>query len=116
MTDKLPEILARLEAATPGPWAVYRNRRQLISDRQRRLQVTRLDDKGAGPIATVHVPYGDTGANGAYLEREGNVEFIANAPTDISWLLGEVGRLREGRDWAMNKLGDDALERGREGK
>ena len=38
---------------------------------------------------------------------------LAQAVDDRGRLLDEVRRLRKGRDWAMNKIGDDALERGK---
>ncbi len=38
---------------------------------------------------------------------------FAQAIDDRGRLLNEVTRLRKGLYWAMNKLGDDALERGK---
>ncbi|HDZ38156.1 MAG TPA: hypothetical protein ENH62_07710 [Marinobacter sp.] len=72
MSDKLVAISARLEAATPGPWRVVDKGDFLESD--------------AGPIADLryfHIP-----------DNEKNADFIAHAPTDISWMAEEIKQLR----------------------
>ena len=65
---KLEEIRARLDAATPGPWRVVQDGNWL---------------EVAGP----------DGAWGTSFDGP-DVEFVANAPGDIAFLLAEVDRLK----------------------
>lgn len=76
--DRLQEISARLDAATPGPW---------LNDREWH-QVEFVEWPGSeylkpyrGHVAAVGWP--------------GNADLIAHAPADIAWLLNEVERLRK---------------------
>ena len=77
MTDRLQEIRARLDAATPGPWNFGRI---------------------AGDWGSVHT-HGRTNVvinsedDGGYAADQ---DLIAHAPADIAWLLDEVERLRGG--------------------
>ena len=73
MTDRLTEIRARLDAATPGPWVVT-----------------------GQEILTVAVD-GQTGWESLVADvwhRDRDADLIAHAPADIAWLLDEVERLR----------------------
>lgn len=72
MTDRLQEIRARLNAATPGPWHRHD------------------DEPWVTNSATPPMRIIATGLRG---QRE-NAELIAHAPADIAWLLDEVERLR----------------------
>jgi len=75
MPDRLAEIRARLDAATPGPWTP--------EETQRGHDIWWQPGEGMrdGRVANV------------YVERDAH--FIAHAPADIAWLLDEVERLRE---------------------
>lgn len=75
MPDRLQDIRARLDAATPGPWAddykswcVWAPNHDL-KEREDRCLVAEV---GCGP----------------------DTDLIAHAPSDIAWLLDEVERLR----------------------
>lgn len=78
MDDRLAEIRARLDAATPGQWS---------------------NDNEWSEIEAVVVP------QSAYMEpylmsvatvgNPPNADLIAHAPADIAWLLDEVERLRQ---------------------
>lgn len=72
------QIRARLEAATPGPWAYW----------------------GQGWIAPEHDPQCDScGVPQNLIPRtDADAEFIAHAPADIAHLLAENKRLRADRD------------------
>jgi len=69
-TDRLQEIRARLDAATPGPWIIYED--------EETGQLDPWDDEGMHPI----------------LDSQSNADLIAHAPADIAWLLDEVERSR----------------------
>lgn len=68
--DRLEEIKARCEAATPGPWTVQ------------------FDDLDLTGIRV---------ANGKKM-TEDDIWFIAHSQRDIPWLIEEVERLRESLD------------------
>ena len=78
MSDRLAEIRARLDAATPGPWentddwsvvtAVVRQRSKWLPDYEML-------------VADVGQPV--------------NADLIAHAPADIAWLLAENDAFRE---------------------
>ena len=84
MTDRLAEIRARLDAATPGPW------RAADWDDARGIRVV-VGEFPRDPYTL------------ALAERDHDARFIAHAPTDIAWLLDEVARLRE---YAVHKHND----------
>ena len=74
MPDRLAEIRARLDAATPGPWFHYPGE----------PWVTNATDEPRIIVATVSPRMtGD------------NADLIAHAPADIAWLLAEVERLQK---------------------
>jgi hypothetical protein len=73
--DRLKEIEARLNAATPGPW-YKRDEFDIMGSRIGYDIVFHDHDKDTGVILGQYdLPENDT------------AEFIANAPTDIAWLL-----------------------------
>jgi hypothetical protein len=75
MTDRLQEIRARLDAATPGPWQdVDRDDPAWI-----RVMQPREFPNEWTTIATCGFC--------------SDARFIAHAPADIAWLLDEVARL-----------------------
>jgi len=69
--DRLAEIRARLDAATPGPWSTYRE---------------------SGDWGSCHTD--GTTTITVYSDRDGGYvsdqQFIAHAPADIAWLLTEL--------------------------
>lgn len=75
MPDRLKEIRARLDAATPGPWDVDE-------------WTTTADVFASGAKSEPTV---------AHRVRMSDADFIAHAPADIAWLLDEVERLRIAR-------------------
>jgi hypothetical protein len=76
MSDRLSEIRARLDKATPGPWEDYDP-----GDGTHRLYAPN-EVKLLGPLGEGRVL------------RAADAELIAHAPEDIRWLAGEVDRLR----------------------
>ena len=79
MPDRIAEIRARLDAATPGPWLV-RN--------------------GWVDLNNLHGDVIPVGHNDA------DADLIAHAPADIAWLLDEVERLRNTNLSVSNSLCD----------
>ena len=73
--SKLDEIRERLEAATEGPWDWCSELWQLRHMTGKYVCTEVLHAKGTLPT-------------------DNDAEFIANAPTDIAYLLAEVERLR----------------------
>ena len=74
--DRIAEIRARLDAATPGPW--------------------RTLDWADPPMFVVAQPRdSDHWPRLASCGFGGDADLIANAPADIAWLLDEVDALRE---------------------
>lgn len=76
MSDRITEIRARLDAATPGLWEDYDP-----GDGTHRLYAPD-DVKLLGPLGQGHVL------------RAGDADLIAHAPEDLAFLLDEVERLR----------------------
>jgi hypothetical protein len=79
MPDRLAEIRARLDGATPGPWV--------------------RQDWACGDIAVVPEQRNKDPHRNFIVNGEGawddDIAFIAHAPTDIAWLLDEVERLEK---------------------
>jgi len=77
-------IRARLAKATPGPW---------------RVESRHLGDSSAACISAGINSYGDgpesypIGILSKGTVSDANADFIANAPTDIAFLLSEIDRL-----------------------
>ena len=86
MSDRLTEIRARLDAATPGPW---------VPDDECVLRPASSPHGRFLIIAECH--------DGGHLENDARL--IASAPSDIEWLLDEVEHLREwGAGWQRGYL------------
>ena len=86
MTDRLDEILARLDAATTGPWELFRN------------QVVAKDDDGARrEICNL---------NGRYFDRVANAAFIMHAPEDMEYLHERVRKWRQLAEDAIAQFDD----------
>ena len=81
MTDRLDEIRARTEAATPGPWRAYGN--TVEQEKTGCHQVVGTEFTGGGYMAYERLTTKDEDAT-----------FIAHAREDIPYLLAEIERLR----------------------
>ena len=79
MTPSTAAIEARLKAATPGPWQYFSGNNGVYSDGGKKFICGRV-----GFMSKIQ-RHGD----------ESNGQFIANAPTDIAFLLAEVKRKDE---------------------
>lgn len=92
MADRLDEIRARADAATPGPWGVWTsmdNTRDILSEAEH----------PAVPLAGL---YGRDGSEHPTAGEDADADFIAHARSDIPYLLDrlatseqEAARLRE---------------------
>ena len=83
-TLDLEPIKERLEAATPGPWRVWRD------PDPTKVRATAVETAWCyGDIE------GDTELITDYLPTDADAELIANAPEDIAALVAEVERLKE---------------------
>ena len=82
MPDRLTEIRARLDAATPGPWRVIEPLSQNHRPPRRMLVADLEAAQQSSEIGNVQMSWFDT-------------RFIAHAPADIAWLLAEVERLEK---------------------
>ena len=93
MTDRLNEIRARAEAATPGEWAARKD--QFIEW----FGIVALNDEHWSTVTTWPVLSGDNdyGPAGG-ITNAADATFIAHAREDIPYLLAEVERLREELD------------------
>lgn len=87
--DELDAIKGRLAAITEWPWIAFCRTgvRHRMGITNKRL----FDDSDAPEVLDVVELGGGTGG----IKSEADAEFIANAPSDISRLVDEVGRLRE---------------------
>lgn len=88
MTERAEQIQARIEAATPGPWA--------------QEDYVDIDADGSYDLAHVTAPdpdEPDTAVRGVALGilRE-DAGLIANAPADLAWLLAERVKLQAAID------------------
>jgi hypothetical protein len=103
MSDRLAEIRARLEEATPGPWDTSGIKPYNIENGV----MTVKHDSPAEHWPIRHVYHDEQGRRcteyvattndtiGWSLERQGaNARLIAHAPSDIAYLLAEVERLQ----------------------
>lgn len=110
--DRLPEILARLAAATPGPWRS--NAKGKVGED---WLIGFIVDCGEGEwdgkysdwIVTTDCLRASQCVSGGAKE---DAEFIAHAPTDIAWLAGEVERLRKPTDDALYRIRRELRELG----
>ena len=93
MTDRLEEIRARAEAATPGPWRwrgllAAKGSEQTYAGYPQRVFGRNTDPVDTSPalIAETFDGHSDTAPP--------NADFIAHAREDIPYLLAEIERLR----------------------
>jgi len=93
MTDRLAEIEARLEAATPGPWARCLGSGNIVCTAV--LTHAVKNKHGNHPIIADCLPdyclRHDTGVDD---DHRPNLAFIAHSWEDIDYLLAEAKRLR----------------------
>ncbi|MEU7597524.1 hypothetical protein AB0B79_31505 [Streptomyces sp. NPDC039022] len=74
--DRLTQIKARVEAATPGPWHVDRHEPSLS-------RLVRSHD------GTLDIDFGYVGNC-----TQPDAEFVAHAPDDVQWLVNQLERAR----------------------
>lgn len=90
----IEEIKARREKITPGPWESHLDGRQVNTI----AQFNECRVKNWAGDRNRHICTLTDGEYCMYVhlhEQESNAQFIANAPTDIDWLIAEVERLTE---------------------
>jgi hypothetical protein len=93
--SRIDEIRKRVEAATPGPWRFDLNRRFIES-----LETFEKLAEGAY----------DRLEEDSYIDiADKNADLIANAPSDLAFLLAEVERLRKALDPIINAYCDYVL-------
>lgn len=85
-TPRRAEIQARLTAATPGPWCVA-----LGSGRNVCTAVVRSTADDPSTFVADCLP--DWALPSAEMDHRPNMDLIAHAPTDLTWLLAETQRL-----------------------
>lgn len=86
--ERLAEIRARLEAATPGPWKARRTRTDLAFHVPAMVVWERSE--GTTRVLTFVAV-----CEAALAPNDANADLIANAPTDLADLLAEVERLEQ---------------------
>jgi hypothetical protein len=103
--DRIAAIRARLEAATPGPW---------VHDEEGYMGCGEVYTMGEGVEGgNIAAPSGDCYPRSGYSPKE-DMEFIAHAPDDIAYLLGELDKARAGvvTDEGLNNLAREAWDEG----
>ena len=101
MTD-LPEIKARLAAATPGPWVGSGVRVKGVSLADEQLLSVGTDQEQFIFLACgIRTDGGDQGFNSASVHAQSlkDQRLIAHAPTDLAWLIRELEAARERERW-----------------
>jgi hypothetical protein len=96
MSDRLAEIRARLDVATPGPWRVIEPLQQTARPPRRMLVADLEAPQQSSELGNVQLSWFDT-------------RFIAHAPADIAWLLDRLDYEREFHKRESAEL-RDALE------
>jgi hypothetical protein len=95
MSDRIAEIRARLEAATPGPWKATRDAVETASGEV----IARIADDSDFRYLRCQghslLPDGTLDDCNCDLGVEDDANLIAHAPDDIRFLLNEVHRMRE---------------------
>jgi hypothetical protein len=88
--DRLADIEARLQAATPGPWA--------WNSRNGNSYLVTVSDSPPH-IIVLGFPCGIEKGTGFPRDAMGRADaaLIADAPEDLAWCVAEIHRLREGR-------------------
>lgn len=81
MSDRIAEIRARLESATPGPWRVIEPLQPTVRPHRRMIVADEVASQQSSEIGNVQFSWFDT-------------RLIVHAPADIAWLLDEVERLQ----------------------
>lgn len=94
--ERVREIRARLEAATPGPWGVYNGTDVFGPHGGDSGDGAKADDNDGWQVADCAV--GLTSYAGDFVPlghavRIANAHLIAHAPADLRWLLDRVERL-----------------------
>ena len=88
--SRLEEISARLNAATPGPWRVY-----VAIDARDHTVYGNFKSKPYLLAEIWHNGLRPNEEHGEFAQQQShNADLIANAPSDITFLLSEVERLQ----------------------
>lgn len=103
MSDRLDEIRARLQAATPGPWCAE-NCGEKSNEYVVGVAFAADDENCERPLSGWPKFYDGDGNEiaartdmvAAEMATRADADFIAHAPEDIAYLLGEVARLSQG--------------------
>lgn len=99
--SRIDEIELRLAAATPGPWREGRHDMQsyhpITAEHYTNIYVdgTMVDGASGNVIPRVIARAVDDPGEPDAKNNKADAAFIANAPADLRYLLGEVKRLRE---------------------
>ena len=101
MKDSLEEIKERLERATPGPWrygGYIRGKDKFNSQDFVVSETAKVRCRGEEEekLVCLSPNYESKG----FSNGENDMVFIANAPSDIEWLIEEVERLQK----AINRI------------
>lgn len=95
--DRVAEIAARLESATPGPWETTQ-----AADEE---STTWIEAPSGDVLNHDECGHGHMRENFAWMRRA-DADLIANAPSDLRYLMAEVAALR-GRLAAVEWLADE---------
>ena len=104
--DRLTEIRARLEKATPGPWQVYEAKHPHALGgvhTERYIGTVQEHPQWHGPLPVVTLLVGvgehkgDPGVPMLGIDQD-DADLIAHAPEDIAYLLSELDRLAK-KSW-----------------
>ena len=93
MPDRLAEIRARLDAATPGPWEVWENGTMVCAP----------DHDAPGAYHDIALAFPSLG----------DQDLIAHAPADIAWLLALAEALIEQIEFLKDDVSRIAAQRDR---
>jgi len=105
MSDRIAEIEARLSATSPGPWepsqGANADGKKLATTGVEKAAFLALSvNDNESPLWLVVTPDVIPAATGDGPRAKANAEFIANAPGDIAYLLGELAAIRAKADAA----------------
>lgn len=92
--DELKQIEARCNAATPGPWHTCDPIWRQANSPGWVLAGDYDPHRGAGVVSALEIMEWEDGEDPCYTQSDVDLDFIANARTDIPALIAEVRRLQ----------------------
>ena len=100
MSDRIVEIEARLNAATPGPWEAT-HRPKLPNENDPDILAARRDELGGEPGSSIWANEEQIWGS-LWPSRNGSADanFIAHSPSDVAYLLAELRK----RDEALARV------------